>query len=151
MTITKHGVGLPGRLSKGAGTHLASWLQEVDNIEPAEAMGWLEQDRHPRTRAEVEALRELHGRKAGHAGKIIDAAFSGELLLTKDETSMRMWRARGGTLLRVVSACPGDGVAFSPSGNNIVTGSLGGRIKIWGPAGQSAVGCGNTKITASKA
>ena len=64
---------------------------------------------------------------------------------------MRLWRARDGTLLRVVSACKGDAVAFSTSGQNIVTGNKGGgRVVVWGPAGGSAVGCGKTKITAGK-
>merc|ERR1711959_302294 len=144
-------VGLPGRLSKGAGTHLASWLQEVDNVTAEEAMAWLQQPENERTRDAVASLREQHGRTAGHAGKIIAAAYSGELLATKDEKCMRLWRARDGTLLRVVSACVGNAVAFAPNGQNIVTGTVGGDIKIWGPAGGSAVGCGNTKITAGKA
>ena len=81
-----------------------------------------------------------------------DAAVSGELLATKDEKSMRLWRSRDGTLLRVVTAGPGSRVAFSPTGNNIVTGFAGGKkVKIWGPAGNSAVGCGNSKITAGTA
>lgn len=154
-------VGLPGRLSKGAGTHLASWLQvrecassaasrlrcagnelplcaarrgsprqncdvhpqEVGNVGTEEAIAWLEAARHPQTQAVLEALRQRHGKTVGHAGKIVDAAFSGELLATKDEKSMRLWRARDGTLLRVVSACPGDSVAFAPNGQNIATGS----------------------------
>jgi hypothetical protein len=147
-------LGLPGRLSKGAGTHLASWLQEVDNVSAEEATAWLDRgstQEDERTREAVATLREQHGKKAGHAGKIIAAAYSGELLATKDEKSMRLWRARDGTLLRVVSACTGNAVAFGPSGQNIVTGTVGGRYKVWGAAGESAVGCGNTKITAGKA
>ena len=59
---------------------------------------------------------------------------------------------RDGSLLRVLSGCGGDSVAFSPSGHNIVTGTLKtGRIKIWGAAGGSAVGCGKRKITNGKA
>ena len=141
-----------GRLSKGAGTHLASWLQEVDNVSVDEAVSWLNEPRHPKTSQILEVLRESKGKNLGHAGPIVDAAFSGELLATKDKASLRLWRARGGTLLRVVGGCPGNGVAFSPTGQNIVTGTgTAAKVKIWGPAGGSAVGCGNAKITAGKA
>ena len=145
-------LGLPGRLSKGAGTHLASWLQEVSNITDEEALSWLAQPRHPKTEEVLVAVQGHHGSKSlGHSGPVVAASFSGELLATKDKSSMRLWRARDGTLLRVVSACPGNGIAFSPSGSNIVTGSAKtSKVKVWGPAGQSAVGCGNSKITAGK-
>ena len=64
---------------------------------------------------------------------------------------MRLWRERDGTLLRVMSAVVGTNIRFSPSGQNIITGFPGTeKIKIWGPAGGSAVGCGKTKITAGK-
>ena len=64
---------------------------------------------------------------------------------------MRLWRARDCNLLRVIGGCTGKAVAFSPTGNNIVTGTVETeKIKIWGPAGGSAVGAGNTKITAGK-
>ena len=57
-----------------------------------------------------------------------------------------------GTLLRVVTACPGEGVAFSPAGHNLVTGTAKtGKVKLWGPSGGSAVGCGKAKIPAGKA
>jgi len=126
--------------------------QEVGNVGAEEAISWLEAPRHPQTQAALEALRQRHGKTVGHAGKIVDAAFSGELLATKDAKCMRLWRARDGTLLRVVSACPGDGVAFAPNGQNIATGSVKlSRVQIWGPAGGSAVGCGKTKITHGKA
>eukprot|EP00929_Paragymnodinium_shiwhaense_P040380 TRINITY_DN21093_c0_g1_i1.p1 TRINITY_DN21093_c0_g1~~TRINITY_DN21093_c0_g1_i1.p1 ORF type:complete len:147 (+),score=27.75 TRINITY_DN21093_c0_g1_i1:102-542(+) len=143
--------GLPGRLKKGAGTHLASWLQEVGNVPLEEAAEWLRAPREEATTELLAALKQKHGKAVGHSGPIIDAAACGQLLVTKDAGSMRLWRARDGTLLRVITACPGDAVAFSPSGNNIVTGTVGGKIKTWGPAGQSAVGIGNTKITAGKA
>ena len=103
--------GLSGRLSKGAGTHLASWLQEVGNVGVEEAVSWLRAPRHAKTAQALADLRQKHGENVGHAGPVVDAAFSGELLATKDRRSMRLWRARGGTLLRVVSACPGAGVA----------------------------------------
>ena len=145
-------LGLPGRLSKGAGTHLASWLQEVSNVSDEEALAWLEQPRHPKTDEVLAAVQGHHGSKSlGHSGPVVDAAFSGELLATKDRSSMRLWRARDGALLRVVSACHGDAIAFSPTGSNIVTGSAkASQVKVWGPAGGSAVGCGNAKITAGK-
>ena len=143
--------GLPGRLAKGAGTHLASWLQEVDNISQEQALSWLSSDKHPKTEECLAKLKETHGKTAGHAKNIIDAAFSGELLATKDDKSMRLWRARDCNLLRVIGGCTGKAVAFSPTGNNIVTGTVETqKIKIWGPAGGSAVGAGNTKITAGK-
>lgn len=145
----RHGKGLPGRLTKGAGTHLASWLQEVSNISTEEALAWIQTPEHPRTAEMVANLRQKHGRMCGHSGKIVAAAFSGDLVITKDKRSMRLWRARDGTLLRVVTAI-GDKVAFAPNGQNIVTGTE-SKMKIWGPAGQSAVGIGNTKITAGKA
>ena len=65
---------------------------------------------------------------------------------------MRLWRSKDGTLLRVVSGCVGDGVAFSPTGQKIVTGYINemAKLKLWVPASGSAVGCGKTKITAGK-
>jgi hypothetical protein len=147
-----------GRLKKGAGTHLASWLQEVSNVAPEEAESWIQEKTPEDMKSNekviqiLDKLRGLYGRNAGHTGPIIDIAYSGELLATKDEASLRLWRKRDCTLLRVVTACAGDSVAFSPSGGNIVTGTPGSRnIKVWGPAGGSAVGCGNSKITAGKA
>ena len=73
-------------------------------------------------------------------------------MITKDEKSMRLWHAKDGTLLRVISGCPGDTVSFSPGRQKIVTGYIDkkSRIKLWGSAGGSAVGCGKTKITAGK-
>jgi len=150
---TKRNVGLPGRLSKGAGTHLASWLQEVKNFNTDEGMAWLQAPRNEKTKNMVTTLRKKHGKKAGHSGLILDAAYSGELLVTKDAKSLRMWRARGFTLLRVLGGIPGPNVAFAPNGTNIATGNVktGKGIKLWGPAGQSAVGINNTKITNGKA
>ena len=97
------------------------------------------------------SLRDRHGKNAGHSGPIVDAAMSGELLATKDEKCMRLWRARDGTLLRVVSACAGSGVAFSPCGHYIVTGNAKTKkIKVWGAAGGSAFTAGKSKITTGK-
>ena len=144
--------GIVGRLKKGAGTHLASWLQEVDNISNEEALVWLAAEPNPKLEQALAKLKETHGKNGGHANKIIDASFSGELLVTKDDKSMRLWRARDCNLLRVIGGCLGNRVVFSPTGNNIVTGTVEPlKIKIWGPAGGSAVGAGNAKITASKA
>ena len=70
-------LGLPGRLYKGAGTHLASWLQEVDNVKKDEVVSWLLQPQHPRTSSEVlAAVQGKHGSKSlGHSGPLLDAAF----------------------------------------------------------------------------
>ena len=84
--------GLPGRLTRGAGTHLASWLQEVGNVDANEAALWLANPRNPRTAVALSELQQRHGRTAGHSGPIVDAALSGELLATKDAKSMRLWR-----------------------------------------------------------
>ena len=148
--IVDRKVGLPGRLKKGAGTHLASWLQLVSNVPHETDESWLQADKHVKTRETVKKIQGIHGRKAGHSGAIVDAALSGQLLATKDKTSMRLWRARDRTLLRVISACTGRSVAFSPSGQNIITGTVGSKLKVWGPAGGSALGSGKTKITAGK-
>ena len=80
-------LGLPGRLSKGAGTHLASWLQEVSNVPEEEARSWLESPRHERTNEAVAALQHCHGKTVGHAGQILDAAFSGDLLVFDASTA----------------------------------------------------------------
>lgn len=154
--------GLPGRLSRGAGTHLASWLQEVDRVvgveARADAEAWLIRkkgmDEDEKLQAALGKLRALHGRSVGHSQPIVDVALSGEILITKDPKSMRLWRARDGTLLRVVS-CSGNRVAFSASGQNIVSGLVNrdgnvSAFKLWGPGGQSAVGCGKTRITVGK-
>ena len=119
-----------------------------DTAAPRQGVAWLTQPRHERTVAALAALRDKHGKTAGHAGPIIDSSFSGELLATKDEKCMRLWRARDGTLLRVISACPGTGVAFSPCGHFIATGSAKtGKAKVWGAAGGSAFSAGKPKIT----
>ena len=168
------GKGFTGRLTKGAGTHLASWLQEVDALTADEAQSLL--DTHqpdgarstPRGERAWAGLQGAHGKRMGHAKKITDVAFSGELLATKDPSSMRLWRARGDfALLRVVS-CRGKHVAFHPCGQFIVTGTRGaanaapaagegdgcvpankqpvGGLKVWGPAGGSAFSVGKKSI-----
>ena len=55
-------VGLPGRLSKGAGTHLASWLQLVSNISDDEAEKWISAKRHERTAEVLKRVQESHGK-----------------------------------------------------------------------------------------
>ena len=153
----EYNVGLPGRLTKGAGTHLASWLQELSfdlsNVTPEEAYAWLLLPRNPRTDEILDKVRKHIGNEnLGHNNPILTSAHSGELLVTKDEKSMRLWRSKDGTLLRVVSGCVGNAVAFSPTGQKIVTGYIGKieKLKLWGPAGGSAVGCGKAKITTAK-
>merc|ERR1712167_117461 len=118
--------GLPGRLTKGAGTHLASWLQESKGLTAEEGHRLLEDAAlHPATvRGEkaIEGLWEAHGKKAGHANTITDVAYSGDIIVTKDTASMRLWRARGDyALLRVVTA-KGKHVAIHQNGQFIVTG-----------------------------
>lgn len=144
--------GCSGRLSKGAVTHLASWLQEVSALTASEGQALLDASEpagsSPRGERARAGLREARGKQAGHAKPITDVATSGELIVTKDPRSMRLWRAsRDFPLLRVVT-CSGRHVAFSPTGQFIVTGTRGaaavgedgscvpaGGLKIWGPAG----------------
>jgi hypothetical protein len=118
---------------------------------------------------------EAHGKKAGHSKIITDTCYSGDLIITKDSGSMRLWRAAGDfALLRVVS-CAGKHVAVHHSGQFIVTGNRrlaatigdeGGRgeedggegqsvasagvskaLKVWGPAGGSAFAAGKKTMT----
>mmetsp|Transcript_49694 Transcript_49694/g.158706 ORF Transcript_49694/g.158706 Transcript_49694/m.158706 type:complete len:155 (-) Transcript_49694:753-1217(-) len=121
--------GLDGRLTKGVGTHFASWLQEVTAVEPDAAQAHLDAgvpaSSTPRGELAHKGLRAAHGKKAGHAKPITDVAYSGDLIATKDEGSLRLWRARSDfALLRVVS-CRGPHVAFHPTGQFIVTGTPG--------------------------
>ena len=167
------GKGFTGRLTKGAGTHLASWLQEVDALAADEAQSLL--DTHqpdgarstPRGERAWAGLQSAHGKRMGHAKRITDVAYSGDILVTKDPASMRLWRARGDfALLRVVTA-KGPHVAIHPCGQFIVTGTRGaangaaadggeegkpaakpaGGLKVWGPAGGSAFTAGKKAIT----
>lgn len=104
-----------------------------------------------------EGLFAKHGARAGHANKVTDVCWSGEMVLTKDKSSLRLWRARGDfALLRVVS-CRGPHVAVHSCGQFIVTGTRGtgasskkpnaGCLKIWGPAGGSAFSTGKKDLT----
>jgi hypothetical protein len=134
--------GLPGRLTKGAGTHLASWLQEVNAMSVEEAQELLDSSEsvseNKRGEISLAGLLEAHGERAGHSRPFTNVAYSGDVLVTKDPVGMRLWRARGDyALLRVVS-CRGNDAAFHPNGQFIVTGTRGGNgkhLKIWGPAG----------------
>ena len=80
-------VGLPGRLSKGAGTHLASWLQETTALTAEEGQALLDGTARPAAgpraplaeRAEA-GLWAAHGARAGHAKPVSDVAHSGDLL-----------------------------------------------------------------------
>jgi len=92
--------GLPGRLSKGAGTHLASWLQESPSFTPSECQSLLDSSESKASNSvkgarALEKLYETHGRKAGHSKAITDVAYSGDILVTKDAGGMRLWRASG--------------------------------------------------------
>ena len=156
--------GLPGRLTKGAGTHLASWLQEVQALSAEEGQALLDARGENEGAAEnvrgmraKEGLFAKHGVRAGHANKVTDVCWSGEMVLTKDKASLRLWRARGDfALLRVVSA-RGAHVAVHSCGQFIVTGTRGagassenpkaGGLKIWGPAGGSAFSTGKKDLT----
>lgn len=211
MSATGQTRGFAGRLSKGAGTHLASWLQEVDtpSLTMQEAQALLDADASgaaptansgPRGERALKGLLEKHSggklgvdgqgvtranrEKAskclGHAKLITHIAYSGDMIVSKDTGSMRLWRAGGDfCLLRVVS-CPGPHVAFHHTGQFIVTGArtataaavtetpienmqededaatasaepkVSSVLKIWGPAGGSAVGAGKTEITMNK-
>eukprot|EP00605_Chrysophyceae_sp_TOSAG23-4_P002281 GSChrysophyteH1.ASY1.ANO1.2527.1 assembled CDS len=147
--------GLSGRLTKGAGTHLASWLQEVTALTQGEAQGLLDEavsiSSNKRGIVPLNGLQDAHGKKAGHSKPISDVAYSGDVLITKDSSSMRLWRARGDyALLRVVT-CRGPHVAFHPNGQFVVTGTRGsapgqGGLKIWGPAGGGTQTAGKRKI-----
>jgi hypothetical protein len=151
--------GLPGRLTKGAGTHLASWLQEVSALNPEEAQALLDNDQPGPTKDRCErakaGLFQTHGKTAGHAHTITDVAFSGTIMATKDSKSMRLWRAHGDFALLRVLTCRGNHVAFHPSGQFIVTGTRTAaaksteslkHLKIWGPAGGSAFSAGKASF-----
>ena len=158
----------PGRLTRGAGTHLASWLQESKALSLDEAQCLLDTNpssanAFPRGRQALERLLAVHGKLAGHSTPLTDCAFSGEILVTKAGGSMRLWRASGDfALLRVVQA-EGRHVSVHPCGQIIVTGTrtaamTGTRTdagaskklrppKVWGPAGGGAFSAGKKTIT----
>ena len=134
--------GLSGRLTKSAGTHLASWLQEVTALTVEEAQTMLDTskpiDSTVRGARAHAGLVEAHGKRAGHSKPITDMAHSGDLIATKDPRSMRLWRAHGDfALLRVVT-CRGRNVSFHESGQYIVTGSRTEHIECIGDGGKSA-------------
>jgi hypothetical protein len=97
----------------------------------------------PRGAKALEGLLRAHGKRAGHSSPITDVVYSGDVLVTKDKASMRLWRAGGDyALLRVVTA-PGKHVAFHHTGQFIVVGERGAdTAKVFGPSGGSAVGAG---------
>ena len=163
--------GFPGRLTRGAGTHLASWLQESSALSSAEGQSLLDSNFSTasstvRGQRALAGLFSKHGKKAGHSNPISDIAYSGDILVSKDKGGMRLWRASGDfALLRCVSSW-GPHVAIHESGQFIVTGKRGQRvvetrgadkgsqdvsvknlrIKIWGPAGGSAFTAGKKRI-----
>jgi len=154
--------GLPGRLTKGAGTHLASWLQESTALTPEEGQTLLDSgisvaNSSVRGQRALEGLLSKHGAKAGHASKMTDVAYSGEILVTKDISGMRLWRASGDFALLRCVASKGPHVAVHESGQFIVTGIRGGvggeagtsrcKVRVWGPAGGSAFSAGKKSIT----
>lgn len=61
-----------GKVSKGAGTHMASWLQEVGNIDLDDARIWLAAPRADGIEDAVSTLKALHGKNAGHSGEVCE-------------------------------------------------------------------------------
>lgn len=151
--------GLPGRLTKGAGTHLASWRQESTALTPDEAQILLDSSFSVASSSvsgqrALEGLFSKHGKIARHTHAITSIAYSGDILVTKDLSGMRLWRAAGDFALLRCVASTGPDVVIHESGQFIVTGkrgseigSKGYRIKIWGPAGGSAFSAGKKSIT----
>ena len=155
--------GLPGRLTRGAGTHLASWLQESTALSLEEGQSLLDsgfsvaESSGVRGKRALDGLYQKHGKKVGHTNLVSDVAYSGDILISKDSGGMRLWRAGGDfALLRCVSA-KGAHVAVHESGQFIVTGTRGREIgnkyrpKIWGPAGASAFATGKKNISVARA
>ena len=62
--------GLPGRLTKGAGTHLASWLQPCDGLSQEAAQALLDQPK--KAHSGLQSLQAAHGRRCAHARPITD-------------------------------------------------------------------------------
>ena len=72
-------VGLSGRLKKGAGTHLASWLQELSfelsNVSREEVHQWLLSEPDPQTEAVLQNVIKHVGTKSlGHDNPILSVA-----------------------------------------------------------------------------
>ena len=140
---------LPGRLTKGAGTH--SWdvslLYILNFKDRHRKVSMLYSSKRARTsRRGCRRCRRCRPRRArrcwmpavrrrreprnnvpraGHANKVTDVCWSGEMVLTKDKASLRLWRARGDfALLRLVSS-RGAHVAVHSCGQFILTGTRG--------------------------
>ena len=149
--------GFPGRLSRGAGTHLASWLQETSALSATEGQALLdstlENSNTVRGDRAQTGLFAVHGKQCGHSKRISQIAVSGDIIATKDPTSLRLWRARGDFALLRVVACRGTRVAFHPNGQFIVTGNRTddgkskSNLKIWGPSGGGAHAAGKKSTT----
>ena len=161
-------VGLPGRLTKGAGTHLASWLQPSNAFSMPERQAILDSNCSSAKAIEkgtkaLECIRNVHGRKCGHSRPISDAAYSVEILITKDTQSMRLWRASGDfALLRVVGGVKGRHVSVHSNGQFIVCGERSVAVDVgsasvnnqttptcFGPSGGSAFTAGKKAISVS--
>ena len=152
-------LGLSGRLKRGAGVRIFNNLNsqelsfKLSHVSHEAVHQWLLSEPDPQTETVLpNVIKHVGTKSLGHSNPILSVAYGGELLVTKDEKPMRLWRAKDATLLRVISGCPGDTVSFSPSRQKIVTGYIykKSRIKLWGPAGGNVVCCGKTKITAGK-
>jgi len=149
------------RLSKGAGTHLASWLQPSQELSEIEAQQLLDENvssakNTTRGLAAWAKLQMIHGKSCGHAKKISDVAYSGAIIITKDASGMRLFRASGDFALLRCLAASGNHVSVHSSGQFIVTGTRNvatemaiskGGPKVWGPQGGSAFTAGKKSIT----
>ena len=80
-------VGLSGRLKKGAGTHLASWLQELSfelsNVSQEEVYEWLLSEPDPKTEILLQnVIKQVGTKNLDHNNRIVSIAYGGELLVT---------------------------------------------------------------------
>ena len=150
--------GFAGRLTKGAGTHLASWLQESSALSVEEGQALLDSKfsvagGSVRGQRALAGLFAKHGKKAGHTNPITDVCYSGDILVSKDSGGMKLWRASGDFALLRCLAAKGSHVAIHECGQFIVTGTRGREVgakgykpKVWGPAGGSAFAAGKKSI-----
>ena len=81
-------VGLSGRLMKGAGTHLESWLQELSfelsNVSQEEVYEWLLSEPDPKTETVLQnVIKHVGTKRLGHNNPILSVAYSGELFLQR--------------------------------------------------------------------